>query len=192
MNQLVVIMDMNVGFAKSGSLYSPRTEAKINPIGRFCRQAKADGAKVIALSDTHSPSDHEFTVFPPHCLAGTGEPEVVPELAPLCDAVIPKYTTGGFFEVQDYLKMHPIFDWNEFDEIVIVGCCTDLCVLNFAIITQKYLENEYHAQRSRHVPQIIIPMNLVETYDAPGHNADEINRFYAEQYTLHGIKVLHE
>lgn len=191
MNQLIVIMDMNVGFAKSGALYSPRTEARIEPIERFCRQAKSDGAKIIALSDTHSPADHEFTVFPPHCLENTSEPEVIPELAPLCDAVIPKFTTGGFFEVQDYLTERPIFEWRMFDEIVIVGCCTDLCVLNFAIITQKYLENEFHHGRIDHVPQIVIPMNLIETYDAPGHDADEINRFYANQYALHGIKVIH-
>ena len=191
MNKLVIIMDMNVGFAKSGALYSPRTEAKIRPIAEFCRKMKEEsGATIVALTDTHSPADHEFNVFPPHCLEGGGEPEIVPELRPFCDWVIPKFTTGGFFEVQEFLKTNPVFNWSDFGEIWIVGCCTDLCVLNFAIIVQKYLENEYHFKRIERVPQLVIPFDLIETYDAEGHDAEAINSFYRSQYPLHGIKVL--
>lgn len=191
MKKLVILMDMNVGFAKSGALYSSRTEAKIEPIAEFCRRMKHENeAKIVALTDTHDPTDHEFEVFPPHCLAGSTEPEIVPELLPYCDWIIPKFTTGGFFEVQEYLKTNPVFAWQDFAEIWVVGCCTDLCVLNFSVILQKYLETEYHFKRIDRVPQLIIPLDLIETYDAEGHDAEEINRFYRSQYPLHGIKVL--
>lgn len=192
MNRLIVIMDMNIGFAKAGALYSPRTEALIQPIADFCEKMKRTGAKILALTDTHAPSDHEFTVFPPHCLSNSGEPEIVPELAPFCDWIVPKYTTGGFFELAEYQRTNPIFNWDDFEEIYIVGCCTDLCVNNFAIITQKFLESEYHFNRIRRVPQLILPLRLIETYDAIGHNADEINQFYQTQYLLNGFKTTYD
>ena len=76
MNRLIVIMDMNIGFAKAGALYSPQTEALIQPIAHFCEKMKRTGAKILALTDTHAPSDHEFTVFPPHCLSTGPNPSV--------------------------------------------------------------------------------------------------------------------
>ena len=69
---------------------------------------------------------------------------------------------------------------------------TDLCVNNFAIITQKFLESEYHFNRIRRVPQLILPLRLIETYDAIGHNADEINQFYQTQYLLNGFKTTYD
>lgn len=189
MKKLVVIMDMNVGFAKEGSLYSPRTEAKIEPIAAYVKAMKEAGAKVLALSDTHDESDAEFAVFPPHCIAGTNEPDVIPELKPYCDWIIPKYTTGGFFEVQEYLKTNPVFTWSDFDEIHLVGCCTDLCVNNFSIITQKYLEAEFHYKRMERIPSIHIHFDLIETYDAPGHDAEAINEFFKNHFPLHGFIV---
>ena len=58
MNRLIVIMDMNIGFAKAGALYSPRTEALIQPIAHFCEKMKRTGAKILALTDTQDRKAH--------------------------------------------------------------------------------------------------------------------------------------
>ena len=45
------------------------------------------------------------------------------------------------------------------------GVCTDICVLH----TVYDLRVRGYA--------VVVPQDVVETYDAPGHEADEINRF---------------
>ena len=40
MQNLLVIMDMNKGFAKKGNLFSPRTANLIDPIADYCKKSK--------------------------------------------------------------------------------------------------------------------------------------------------------
>lgn len=189
MNKLLIIMDMNNAFAKSGSLYSPRTEKLIQPIAEFCKKVKQEGWTIIALSDTHDPEDAELSSFPEHSMAGTDGPEIVSELKPYCDFILPKYTTGGFFEMVEASKANKAYDLRNYDEIHVVGCCTDLCIFNFSIITQKHLEYEFHMKRIEKVPDIIIEMSMVDTYDGPGHDAEMINSYYPRHMELNGMKV---
>ncbi len=190
MINLVVIMDMNNGFAKEGALYSPRTEKLIQPIADFCKsKAETEGWTILALSDSHDPSDIEFGDFPPHCIAGTPESEVVSEIKPYCDLILPKYTTGGFFEIQEAAKSDPRYDLSSYDEIHVVGCCTDLCIFNFSLITQKYMEFNYHNKNIRKAPKIIVHKSLIDTYDTIGHSAEKLNQFFPGHMVLNGIEI---
>lgn len=192
MKNLLVIMDMNNGFAKKGALYSPRSEALIQPIADFCFEARTMGWTILALTDTHCEHDAEMEAFPLHSLAGTEEPEIVDELKPYCDIILPKYTTGGFFEVQEAARENPALDLMQYESIHLVGCCTDLCIFNFALITQKYMEYQFHMGRLKRVPDIVVRMNLVDTYDGPGHDAKALNEFFPDHMELNGIKVTYE
>ena len=69
-------------------------------------------------------------------------------------------------------------------EIVIIGCCTDICVLNLAIPLQNYFD-----EKNREVT-IIVPKNAVETYDAPNHPRDEYNEIAFKLLVQAGIKVV--
>jgi hypothetical protein len=182
-------MDMNNAFAKEGSLYSPRTEKLIQPIAAYCEKVKAAGWTIIALSDTHDEHDVELQAFPEHSMAGTEGPDIVAELRPYCDYILPKYTTGGFFEMLEASKSNPAYDLRAYDEIHLVGCCTDLCIFNFAVITQKHMEYEFHMKRLDRIPSIVIEMPLVDTYDGLGHDAEMINAFYPRHMELNGMKV---
>ena len=51
------------------------------------------------------------------------------------------------------------------DVVEVIGVCTDICVLH----TVADLRNRDY--------RVVVPGDLVETYDAPGHDADEANRF---------------
>lgn len=192
MKTLLVIMDMNNGFAKKGALYSPRTEALIQPIADFCFEAKAMGWTILALTDTHDETDVEMESFPMHAMAGTDEPEIVDEIKPFCDLILPKYTTGGFFEIQEAARENPAYDLTQYDNIQVVGCCTDLCVFNFSLITQKFMELQYHLGRLKKMPEIVVRMNLVDTYDSADHNAEMLNEFFPEHMELNGIRVSYE
>ncbi len=189
MKNLLVIMDMNNGFAKKGSLYSPRTEALILPIAEYCQEVKAMGWTTLALTDTHDTTDVEMGSFPAHSMAGTDEPEIVDEIKPYCDLILPKYTTGGFFEVQEAAKTNPAYDLTQYDEIHVVGVCTDLCVFNFCIITQKYMEYMFHMKRIAKMPEIVVHLNLIDTYDAEGHSAEMLNEFFPRHMELNGIRI---
>ena len=69
-------------------------------------------------------------------------------------------------------------------EVVIVGCCTDICVLNAAIPLQTYLD-----QHDRDV-KIKVYKNCVETYDAPNHNRDEYNEMAFKLMAQAGIEII--
>ena len=70
--------------------------------------------------------------------------------------LINKNTTNGFItkEYQDYLKNNQ----NRLKEIVVCGCCTDICVMNY-VLSQA----NYNKQQQTNT-QITVPMNAVETY----------------------------
>ena len=40
-----------------------------------------DDTLIIFTADTHAPDDLEFKMFPPHCVRGTSDVEIIPELA---------------------------------------------------------------------------------------------------------------
>ena len=69
-------------------------------------------------------------------------------------------------------------------KVTIVGCCTDICVMNLAIPLQCYFDQE-----NRDV-EIIVPQDAVETYDAPYHKAEEWNDMAYKFMNQAGIKLV--
>ncbi len=158
----IFVVDMVNGFAKAGALYSPRTEALIPGIRALLEAAPA--AQRIAFCDNHAPDSLEFAAYPPHCQAGTPEAEVVDELKPLVDEVITKNTTNGFLEMAFVRWLHENLHVSRY---IIVGCCTDICVQQLAVSLKTFF---IHNQMEK---EIIVPVNLVDTYDIPGvHGGD--------------------
>ena len=127
MPNVVLVVDMVRGFCEEGhNLYLGPTIREIIPrIRELLRKEKAKGSRIIFLCDTHDPDDLEFKMFPPHCIRGSEEPEVIPELREFADEVIPKRRYSGFFETnldQRLKELKP-------DKIIVVGDCTNICVL---------------------------------------------------------------
>ena len=159
----IVVVDMLVCFVRSGKLYSPRYDPLVAPMREYLAAAEADGVPLIFLVDTHSPDDPEFAMFPPHCVEGSGEDEVVPEFREFAErgTVLRKHTFSGFHgtELEDVLaRLSPRI-------VEVMGVCTDICVLHTVA-----------GLRARGY-EVLVHKGLVETYDAPGHDAEEFNRF---------------
>ena len=95
-------------------------------------------------------------MFPPHCVVGSGEEEIVAELAGLAArvVVVRKRRYSGFFGTikRRLNELAP-------DEVEVVGVCTDICVLH----TVADLRNRDY--------RVVVPRALVDTYDGPGHDA---------------------
>jgi nicotinamidase/pyrazinamidase len=160
---VVIVIDMLVGFCEHGNLYSPRYAPLIPRLRAFLAQAEERGAHVVFLADSHTPDDPEFRMFPPHCVTGSGEEEVVAELAEFVrrGTLVRKHSYSGFrgTDLEEVLeRLAP-------RRVVVAGVCTDICVLHtvYDLGVRGY--------------DVVVRKDLVETYDAPGHDAEQINRF---------------
>ncbi len=100
MARVVLVVDMLRGFLEEGyPLYCGARARRIVPaVGRLLEQETELGAKIFYLCDRHTPDDPEFTMFPPHCIEGSPEAEIIPELSRYPGEIIPKKTFSGFYE----------------------------------------------------------------------------------------------
>lgn len=127
MSDVVLVVDMLIGFLEEGRPLDcgPTARAIIPRMQEILRQELAKGSKIIYLKDTHDPDDQEFAMFPEHCVRGSEESQIIPELAEFPGEIIPKRRYSGFFDTnlaQRLREMRP-------DKVVVMGVCTNICVL---------------------------------------------------------------
>lgn len=130
MANAVLVVDMLRGFLEEGyPLYIGAGPRQIIPnIQKILDKEVSKGSNIIFLCDNHDPDDQEFEMFPPHCIAGTAEAEVIPELAEYAGEIIPKKRYSGFYGTnleEKLLKIQP-------DKLIICGVLTNICVMHTA------------------------------------------------------------
>jgi nicotinamidase/pyrazinamidase len=159
------VLDMVRGFCEEGrNLYVGPTIREIIPrIRELLRGEKARGSHIIFLCDNHDPDDLEFNMFPPHCVRGSEESEVIPELQEFAEEVIPKRRFSCFFETNLDRRLKEL----ELDKIIVVGVCTNICVL----YTVADARNRDYA--------VEVPADCVATFDADAH-----------RFALHQLKTV--
>jgi nicotinamidase-related amidase len=159
----IIVVDMLVCFCRRGALYSPRYDPIVPSLREHLVAAEAAGVPIVFLVDTHAPDDPEFKMFPPHCVKGSGEDEVVPELREFADrgTVVRKGTFSGFHGTD----LDTVLERLAPQLVEVAGVCTDICVLHTVA-----------GLRARGY-DVLVHKHLVETFDAPGHDAEEFNRF---------------
>ena len=163
-DRALIVTDVQEGFTRIGNLASPVCEARIPAVVDIVREELAAGTSVVFTKDSHVEDDLEFRVFPRHCVVGTPEHDLVEELRPFepdAAAVIQKRRYSAFFEteLEQVLKdLRP-------DEVHVIGFCTDICVLH----TTSGLRNRDF--------DVVVRAEGCETFDAPGHDHDEVNRW---------------
>ena len=128
MAHAVLIIDMTRGFFEPGRpLYAGDEARKIIPkVQRLLRAELARGADVIYLNDNHDPDDLEFRMFPRHCVAGTEETEIIPELRDFPGEIIPKKRFSAFFGTTLGERLKELKP----DKVIVCGVCTDICVMH--------------------------------------------------------------
>jgi nicotinamidase-related amidase len=178
----VMVVDMNVGFSQRGNLYSPRVGALIEPMIDFLSSlSKKD--RVVFLTDCHLPDDSELKRFPSHCILGSGEEIIRPELISACKKSYIKYDMFGKTEYDafvNFTKREANILYKFDKNWIVIGCVTDICVeSNVAALVMRG-------------QNVTVVRNLIDTYDAPNHNADEINNFWFEHRfpDIWGCKVV--
>ena len=157
MANAVLVVDMVRGFLEPGhNLYCGNDSRKIIPkIRGLLERERQQGSQVLFISDHHDPEDLEFQIFPPHCIKGTHETEVIPELREfvLKDNIVPKNRYSGFFNTDLDARLRKIAP----QKVIICGVCTDICVM--------YTASD---ARNRDYP-VEVPADCVASFDREAH-----------------------
>ena len=155
MGNAVLVIDMLRGFLEEGyPLFCGEKARQIIPsVITLLQEEVNKGAKLYFICDNHDQNDLEFEMFPAHCVAGTKEAEVIPELSNFPGEVIPKNRYSGFFNTDLDEKLKRINP----DKIIICGVCTDICVLHTVADARN---RDYKVE---------VPVNCVASFNESGH-----------------------
>ena len=129
MKRLLVVIDMQNDFV-FGCLGTPEAQAILPAVQAKVNEYRANGDEIVFTRDTHSPdylSTQEGKRLPvPHCVLGTEGWQIVDGLHK-GERVFDKPVFGSE-ELAEYVKA------GGYDEVALVGVCTDICVLSNAVL----------------------------------------------------------
>lgn len=139
----LVIVDEVDGFCKPGcgplapAVKDNMVEKMILVTNAKAFEFDAKNAPILVLQEAHVPGKLEFP-YPPHCEEGSGQELLVSKLRWLYDSknvtVVKKSCINGVIGAIQMNGTNTVFDWvnnNKLDMIIVVGICTDICVLQF-------------------------------------------------------------
>ena len=155
MARVVIVSDMLRGFLEEGyPLYCGIEARSIIPnVQKLLERELEQGSKILYLCDHHAPDDPEFKMFPPHCVEGTEEAELIPELAPYPGEIIPKRTFSSFYDTPLDKRLKALKP----ETLVVCGVTTHICVLQ-AVIDARNRGYE-----------VEIPVDCVASFDRKAH-----------------------
>lgn len=183
MNKLLVVVDLVNGFINEGEIHDKHIRTIIPECKSLIESYLNNGYPVIAFKDCHTHDDEEFKDFPIHCIKGTEEAELVDEIKVFEDRmiVIEKNTTNGFTS-EGYQKV--LKDYVDYDEILVVGCCTDICVLQF-VMEMKMLKTHFDLKY-----KLIVAKDACDTFEMDDHHRDDFNDRTFELLEMNDIEVV--
>lgn len=181
---VILVIDMVNGFTKAGALADAAIAKAAGPIQNLI--TKLD-CPVWFICDAHDENSSEFASFPPHCIKGTEEAQIMDELIEYSsqENTIYKNCISAFAspEFEKVLKALP-----EQTDILLTGCCTDLCVEQLALPLQSWLN-----QNNRTASRVIVPADCIDTYHIPDiHDAAQFNEEAIKRMAACGVKVVSE
>ncbi|MED6132073.1 NiCoT heavy metal ion transporter Nic1 [Stylosanthes scabra] len=175
----LVLVDLVNGFCTVGSgNLAPRQPNKeiSRMVDESVRLSKVFAEKnwpIFAFLDTHHPDIPE-PPYPPHCIAGTQEADLVPDLLWLENepnaTLRRKDCIDGFLGSIDKDGSNVFVDWvknNHIKQVLVVGICTDICVMDF-------VSSALAARNRGFLPpleDVILYSKACSTYDIPLHVA---------------------
>ena len=155
MPNALLVVDMVVGFLEEGhNLYCGDEARKIVPnVENLIERELRSGSQLFFICDNHDPDDLEFQIFPEHCVKGTREAEVIPELSRFGGQIVPKQRYSAFYGTdldKQLAELRP-------EKVIICGVCTDICVMHTAADARN---RDYDVE---------VPVDCVATFDAEAH-----------------------
>ncbi len=168
MSKILYTIDMNNGFVNFGPMANPEYNKLVPEQVKLINKFINEGEYVNFILEGHDQNAREFKTYPPHCIMGTEEAELIPELKPY-----EKYEKANKFYKNSINGMlnpsvqEQIRRLKDLKEIVIQGVCADLCVMDFARTSARFLDEINSDAR------IFVVKNAIDTFHARGHDRDE-------------------
>lgn len=192
----VFCVDVINGFCYEGPLASERVADIVPPIVDLFEDLYAAGVEHFVLThDAHNPAAVEFADYPPHCIRGTSESDIVPALMQLPFAskfhLISKNSISSSegTTLDAWLDAHP-----DITHRIVVGDCTDICAYQLAM----HLKLRANAADKLH--PVIVPADCMDTYDIPvevaqaedipAHPADVFHAMFLYSMECNGVRVV--
>ena len=178
------LIDMNIGFCEEGNLADPTIKQIVPNIIPVIRQTLEDGEAFFVVNDKHTKDSVELKRYPEHCM-GDQESRTIKELA-----IYEEYANKTFYKNSTCALFAPgvidtFLEMNNLKQVIITGCCTDICIQNFAIALRNFLD-EMNIDA-----EIVVPKDAVETYHIPSvHDRQENNERAYTVMENTGIKLV--
>lgn len=182
-SKALYVIDMVNGFVREGVMHDNYIEHTIDEQVKLIESVKKQNQAIALVGEWHSKDSCEFTSFPAHCIKDTNEAQFINELRAYEDdsLVYRKNSTNAIFApglLNDLDKMENL------NEVIVCGCCTDICVLHFVISLKTYF-NEHNRK-----VKIFVVKDATETYSAPSHDRDEYNEIAYKLMKQNGIEIV--
>lgn len=182
--EAVFLIDMNVGFCEEGNLADPTIKHIVPNIIPIIRAVLEKGEGFFVVNDKHTKDSTELTRYAGHC-DNEKESRTIKELS-----IYEEYATRTFYKNSTCALFAPgmmemLMEMISLKRVVIVGCCTDICIQNFAIALRNFFD-----ELNMDV-EIIVPKNAVETFHIPEvHDRKENNERAYTVMENTGIKLV--
>jgi len=185
MEELVFQIDMNNGFCEKGKLADPTIKRIVPSIIKIVRGVlQKPKSGYVVINDRHTLDSTELKRYLEHCHTEQ-ESKTIKELQvyeEYADRTFYKNSTCALFAPG---MMEMLMEMVNLKRVILVGCCTDICIQNFAIALRNFFDELNMAV------EIIVPKNAVETYDIPNvHDREENNARAFIVMELAGIKLV--
>ena len=182
--EALFIIDMNVGFCEEGNLADPTIKHIVPNIITIIRDILSRGEGLFIVNDKHSKNSVELQRYLEHC-TDEKESRTIKELA-----IYEQYANLQFYKNSTCALFAPgmmetILKMTKLKKVIITGCCTDICIQNFAIALRNFCD-EFDLNI-----EIIVPKDAVETYNIPTiHDREENNNRAYTVMENTGIKLV--
>ena len=182
--EAVFLIDMNVGFCEKGNLADPSIKAIVPNIIPIIDAVMRKGEGFFVVNDAHTENSVELKRYAAHC-NNEEESRTIKELA-----IYEEYANRTFYKNSTCALFAPgmmemLMEMASLKRVVLVGCCTDICIQNFAIALRNFFD-----ELNMDV-EIIVPKNAVETFHISGvHDRDENNKRAYTVMENTGIKLV--
>ena len=135
-NKLLIIIDMQNDFV-NGSLGTKSAQDVVDNIYNKILKEQDFYSEIIMTKDTHYSNylqTQEGKLLPvPHCIKDTYGHDIVEKLSNIKSKIIEKHTFG--YSNWEYILNK--YKKDGLEEIILVGVCTDICVISNALILKS-------------------------------------------------------
>jgi nicotinamidase/pyrazinamidase len=155
MGDVVLVIDMQRGFLEEGNpLFCGEPARKIIPrVQKLLDREVGRGSTILFTADAHAPDDKEFEMWPAHCVVGTEEAEIIPELAAYPGSRIDTARYSAFYGTDLAARLEELRP----NKIHVCGVCTDICVMH-TVADARYRDYE-----------VLVYTDCIATFDEQMH-----------------------